>query len=335
MAEKRKYRARFWTAAVRVLVYGVLIGFVLRTVAVSHWLGGIVWGMILGAAIVFLRQTTVEIEGEEIRICGRGPKECFLLSQFAYPSVKRKTYIGSYSKYTAVKCDLVFMTSEGLRSCRLYGFGEKDMEKVLGAVREARAERLTDEEKAYIAKEYYEEASEALLEGRQGRNEFLLPASVLMKKEKEGLRKVSLLMTGIILLVAMIDAKEMLVHRMLNWKLAYMTMLAFMLLVCVIGMQAGLAMRRGICAERVIMDGDRLYVGGDSYSYFYITSIGLTSPRKRSSSVFPVQRFLYVSAGGNRKKYWLGSEVSFGEYESLCRCLEQRMVFCPSKFRYV
>lgn len=67
---------------------------------------------------------------------------------------------------------------------------------------------------------------------------------------------------------------------------------------------------------------------------YYIEKIRLTSPRKKSSSIFPVQRYIYVSANGMTKKYWLGSEVSFRAYGSLCRSLELSMVLHPSKLRY-
>ena len=333
MSEEGKYRGRLWTAAVRVLVYGVLIGFVLQIIAIGPV--GIVWGIFMSAGIVFFRRTTVEIEGEEICISGTGRKERFLLSQFAYPSIRRKTYIGSYSKFTAVKCYFIFITSDGYKRCRLYGFGEKDLERALEAVRKAQAEHMTDEEKAAIVKEYSDEVSEALIQGREGENEFQLPASVLMKKERKYLRKISLIMVGIVCAVAMLDVKEIFVNRTFSMKLVYMTLLAFMLLVCVIVMYAGLIIRRGLCGERIVIDGDHLKVGGDYYSYSCIETIRLTSPRKRSSSVFPVQRYMYVSAGGRTKKYWLGSEVSFREYESLCGRLEQGMILSPAKIRYL
>lgn len=122
--------------------------------------------------------------------------------------------------------------------------------------------------------------------------------------------------------------------HILTLRFLFLTLLALMLLALLLAMYIGLARKRGICAERIVTDGEHLTIGGDYYSYAYIEKIRLTSPRKKSSSIFPVQRYIYVSANGMTKKYWLGSEVSFRAYGSLCRSLELSMVLHPSKLRY-
>lgn len=335
MSENRKYKGSFWIAAIRVIVYGILIGFVLGIIVYIRWPEIFFLGFPVSAGIVFLRRTVVELEGNKICIHGTGHKECFDIRQFAYPSVRRKTYIGSYSKYTDVECYLIFALPEGYKRFRLYGFGERDLERVLEAIRSAQAGYLTEEEKAAIAREYEDEVFEALAEGRKGYNEFSLPASVLIKKERKCLKKISLIMLGIILIAGIMDTYEIFVKNTFSFQLLFLTMLALLLLIFLTVTYAGLGRKKRICAERIIIDGDRLRIGEKCYSYASIEKLQLTSPRRRSDSIFPVQRYMRVSAGGGTEKYWLGSEASFGSYEELCQSLERGMVLTPNKLKFM
>ena len=352
MTETRKYRSPFHTAAIRVLVYGFISGLALEFIlifasmifrgfliwqlyALFHWPAGLLWSITASAVIVLLRHTTVEIGMEKIKIYRVGHQESFHLSQFLDSSITRKMHIGSYSKFETVKCYLIFRISEGIQKCRLYGFREKDLARVLEAVRNARAGHLTAEEKAAIVAEYTNEAAEALIHGRTGNNEFLLPASELIKAEKESLRRISLITAAAVILIGIMDLYTILINHTFHLRLLFFTMLTLMLLALVLAMYIGLSRKRSICAERIVIDGEHLTVGGDYYSCSYIEKIRLTSPQKQSDSIFPVQRYMYVSANGTVKKYWLGSEVSFQAYESLCRSLELSMVLYPSKLRYL
>ena len=373
MMEIKKYRGTLGRAIIHIFIYGFISGLALEFIilfasmlfqgtliwqlyALFHWPKGLFWSMTVSAGILFLRHTTVEIGTEKINIRRVGHQECFHLSQFLSSSVIRKTHIGSYSKFVTVKCYLVFETPQGIQRCRLYGFGEKDLERTLEAVKNARIRHFSAEEKTAIVTEYTQrasrntgslpgagglrpsmytnEAADALIHGRTGNNEFLLPASELIDKEKECLRKISLITAGIVILVGIMDLYAIFVNQILTLRLFFLTLLALMLLALLLAMYIDLARKRSICAERIVTDGEHLTIGGDYYSYAYIEKIRLTSPRKKSSSIFPVQRYIYVSANGMTKKYWLGSEVSFRAYGGLCRSLELSMVLHPSKLRY-
>ena len=351
MNKNNKYRGAIQTAVLHVLINGVVLGCVLellslfilmffqseplyRLYGIFHWPMGFLCGMIISAGIVLLRWTTVEIRDERIIIRSVGYRRSFGLPQFKDSSVIRKTHIGSYSKYTTVKCYLVFASPQGDCTCRLYGFGEKELEDVLGAVRNARAEHMTYEEKSAMIKEYSDEVSEALIQGRTGENEFLLPAAALIRKEKDYLKKIALITAGVVTMTGLLDAREILIDHTFSLQLLFLTILAIGMLACVIVLYAGLEWKRRICAERIVVDGEHLLVGRQYYSYAGLKAVCLTSPRKRNSSVLPVQRYMYIFAAGKRRKYWLGSEASFGAYDRLCRCLEEGMILYPGILRY-
>lgn len=351
MTEVKKYKGSFRKAAVRVMVYGLLLGCVLDFVSVFlmmgipsylawrlyglfRWPAGFFFGIIVSAGIIFSMRTVVEIEGEKIHIGRFRRRESFWLEQFISSSVSRKDHIGSFIKYTTVKCWLIFDTTNEVKRCRLYGFGEQDLEAVLEAVRSRQAECLTDEEKAAIIQEYEREASEALIHGEEGGNEYRFPSEILIKKEKKCLGRISLVTLAAAAAAAILDAQAILVRNTFSLQLMFLTMCVFMLVCLVIALGAGLAVKKRICAERIIIEGEFLWVGGRNYSYSGIQKIRLTSPRRRSSSVFPVQRYMYVASEGKTEKYWLGSEVSFGCYGMFCRSLELAMVRYPDKLKY-
>ncbi len=121
---------------------------------------------------------------------------------------------------------------------------------------------MTDEEKAVIVEKYEDEVSEALIRGRAGSNEFLLPASVLAEKERDHLRRISLLAAGVAAVVGLTDASAILIRHTFSLQLLYLTMLALALLMIVSGLYAGLRIRRRICAEKkqFRFSGAALYV---------------------------------------------------------------------------
>lgn len=351
MPKVKRYSEVFWNTLIRIFIYGVLLGCVFALLAffillyipvpllwrlyeIFRWPEGIFTGVIVSAGVILLRRTTVEIEGDKVSVSRVGYKERFELSQFMNSSIRRKVHIGSFSKFVTVKCYLIFIVPSGIRKCRLYGFGERELEKLLEAMRSSEAEYLTDEEKAAIMEKYSREASEALIYGREGDNEFRLPASLLVKKERDFLRKISLIMLGIIAVVGILDAYEILGNHTFSIQLFFASLLASLLLILIIASYIGLGIKRGICAERIIVDGTHLQVGGQYYAYSGIEQIRLTSPRKRSSSIFPVQRYMYIAAEGRTKKYWLGSQVSFGLYEDFCMSLERGIASYPGKLVY-
>lgn len=351
MKKSWKYRGAFRNAAIRVFLYGILTGCFLELAALFaamgfqgeavywlyrffRWPTGIFTGMAVSGCVVLMGRTTVELGEGEITIGRFGRRKRFALSQFVDSTVIRKTHIGSYSKYTTVKCYFIFAMPDGIWKCRLYGFGEKDLEKILEAVRHAQAACMTEEEKAAVVKDYGDEAFDALRQGREGENEFLLPAAVLIRKEKACMKKICLVTAVVMVIAGILDIRAILADHMLGIQLLSLTMLALALAVLVAARYVGLAGKEKICAGRIVIEGEHLLVGREYYSYAGVDRIRLTSPRKRNDSVFPVQRYLYVSAAGKTRRYWLGSEVSFDSYERLCRRLEEGMVLYPDKMGY-
>ncbi|MCI8550726.1 MAG: hypothetical protein HFI68_09090 [Lachnospiraceae bacterium] len=352
MTEKtKKYSSSLQITLLRGFWFGLLLSFLSAVVSYFLFLvlpgeltGGLYrifrwpWvvgpGMVLGIALVFFRRTTVEIAGEQVLIHRVGHRECFELDGFLRPSVTRKAHIGSYSKWITVKCYLVFEKQGEIRKIRLYGFREKELETVLAALKREQTELLTEEEKTEVVGRYSEAAAEALIYHTEGENEFHLPAPVLIAKEWACLKKISLVVAGVVIIVGILDVRAALAGGAFSFQLLYLTLLASMLLILLLAVGAGLHIKRKHCAEKVIIGGEYLLVGEQYYPYSQIQKIRLTSPRKQSSSVFPVQHYLYVTGWEGTRKYWLGSDVSFPEYGILCKKLEQALAFWPDKQIY-
>ncbi len=352
MVQKNTYTGSVKMAVLRTIVYGLILSGVFGAAAflcllvfpegsaeilygVFHWPVSVFSGMLMGAAVVFFKWTTVKITEGQITIGRLGHQETYLLGQYVNTSIIRKARIGSYTKYETVKCSLIFRVPEGTRKVRLYGFGEKDLEILLNAMRDAKVRRMTVEEKAEVKAKYRDEAVEALLNGKENRNEFLLPASDLIKKEKKCMKRILKVVFAVLAAVGMLDVWAVRTEDSFNVRLFFLTAMAVTLVVLLLAQYVGLYLRRRICAEKIVIDGEGMRVGGQYYSYLGIQKVRMTSPRKRSSSIFQTQRYLYIFADDQRKKYWLGSEASFDAYGRLCRSLEQAMVSFPDKLKYL
>lgn len=351
MKTKEKYTGSVPAAIWKVVLYGIILSYLIRWIDFSFvlipgnlvrwlyirfpWVFSALLGMLLAAAGVFLRRTVVEITDETIKAGTILQKDLYRLDQFDHPVIDRKTHTFMYLKFITVKCYLVFRGTGSLKKRRLYGFREKDMEKLLAAVRARQARQLTAEERLAIAKRYSEENSEAIIDGTKSVNEFGLPAALLLLKEKKLLGKITLIFLGIGLVVGWLDARTIIAGNPMSLNLAFITVAAIGMFLSLPVLYIRLYARSRKCAERLVIDGDGLQVNGKVYSYSAVRKIKMTSPRKTSDSIFPVQYYLYIETMEEKKTYWLGSAVTFPSYEKMCRNLEQAMVYHPHKLRYI
>ena len=148
----------------------------------------------------------------------------------------------------SVKCYLIFCKDNEVKKFRLYGFGEKDLEKLLAVLREKQMKYMEIEKRFALVETYEKNASEALFSERKRehsstvctdladdktvKGEYLLPPKQLIAKEKNTVRKIGLIFLG------------------------------------------------RICARRILIGGEFIQIGEDTYTYTGTESIRLTSPPK-------------------------------------------------------
>lgn len=302
--------------------------------SILRWPVSILSGTVAGSVVVFLRRTVVEFTDRQITLTAPGSRKTFDIDQFLDSSVIRKEHIFSYGKFITVKCYLFFKSADGFRKYCLYGFSEKDLEHLLTAIRNCQSDSLTEEEKTAIAEQYSEEAWNALMKGTENPYEFQLPSILLISREKSSLKKIGAILLCAMLAVALLDAHALLSEGMLTMQLLFLTVLILPVPFFLLVISVGLRRKRSICAEKIIIGKSYLQIHDRTYSYSYIRQLYLTSPRKKSSSIFPVQRYMYLTTLEGKRKYWLGSEASFGEYHRLCASLEQALISSPDKLKW-
>ena len=250
----------------------------------------------------------------------------------------------------SVKCYLIFCKDNEVKKFRLYGFGEKDLEKLLAVLREKQMKYMEIEKRFALVETYEKNASEALFSERKRehsstvctdladdktvKGEYLLPPKQLIAKEKNTVRKIGLIFLGLTIFLALFTVREIIAGETVAPLLVVILCAAFLMLLMLPVHFLTMKQKERICARRILIGGEFIQIGEDTYTYTGTESIRLTSPRKESDSIFPVQRYLTVRAGGKKHKYWLGSQSSFGDYEKLCQELEQAMVFYPMKLEY-
>ncbi|MCI8940700.1 MAG: hypothetical protein HFH12_12045 [Dorea sp.] len=351
MRKKEKYTGSLPFAIGKIFLYGIILGYFLNRIEFAlvlapgnpvwwlhmrfPWVLPVFWGMLLAAAGVLLGRTVVEITDETIRVGTILEKELYRLDQFDHPVIERKEHVFIFLKFISVKCFLVFQRTEDIKRRRLHGFREKDMEKTLSAIRIRQARQLMPEKRIAIAESYGVENSEALISGIKSVNEFGLPTALQFLKEKKTLGKISLIFLGIGLIVGWLDVRTIMSGDAMGLDLFFITLAEIGVLLSLPVLYIRLYVRSRICAERIIIDGNSLQVNGKVYPYSAVRTLEMTSPRKVSDSIFPVQYYMYIVTAEEKKKYWIGSAVSFPSYEIMCRRMEQAMIYYPDKLKYI
>ncbi len=371
MQETEKYMPSILSTISRSLVWGFLFAlsfpvaasfvFLVLTVLSENSMGNPVWllylpfrwptgaftGFIFGAVLALLMRSTVELTGKQILIHTPLRRKSFHVSEFQKPVITHKTHILSYGKFTTVKCRLVFhpqvntqsMTaptvSENYQVQRLYGFREKELEILLAAIRRRQMSQLSSEEKIMIQEQYQEDIWKTQTSENETGCTFSIPASALVSKEKKWLQKLTVILICVIAVIGGLDLLEINSSHVLDIRLLFLTLLALAIPVLLLSAWVSLYFRRKICAESITIGPEYLSVNGNYYSFSALYRLKLTSPRKRSSSAFPVQHYMYLTTSGGTEKYWLGSEASFDEYSILCGQLENALIFFPDKLEYV
>lgn len=90
------------------------------------------------------------------------------------------------------------------------------------------------------------------------------------------------------------------------------------------------------CPYKISRNGAFLYFDDRCFSLGEISQVIMTDANAKSDSIFPLNRYIRVSANGKKYTYWLGSELCLTaqEYQGLCRDIERMFINTPFKVVY-
>lgn len=77
-------------------------------------------------------------------------------------------------------------------------------------------------------------------------------------------------------------------------------------------------------------------VGNEHFNVSEIERLIMTSVDRKSSSIYPVQRYMIIITDTAKYKYWLGSEASMSvkEYKRICTFIRHAFINYPDKLEF-
>lgn len=322
-----------------IFEWGILIGVILSILDAFSFLGlyryvylhtivqwpiGILTGILIAAVVVLLRRTTVLVTRDSVIIRRIGKKIQLSINDFHEPVIRRKQYLlfGVLKKIT-LKIYLNFFYRNGTKAYRLFEFSEVELEQVIQSIREQCSENMPVEEKLAVQDSFNN------MQEDSPSNMFSLSPEEIGQYERKTILKIGgiciiLLAVMMIFILCGID----------SFKVIFSVLLLCIMLGATLVLLLRLSWKIKRCPESIRVGGNAVWVGEKYFSYTSVSDISMTSPRKKSDSIYPVQYWMTIKENGEKYKYWLGSQASYGEYRHLCKIFEQALLMYPNKLRY-
>lgn len=312
----------------RLITFYIPIPYIWYAERFAAWPFGMIPGFLFAVLAMAFRRTAVEINRDYVCIRRIGKKQVLSIQNFAEPSVVKKSFSVSAFQFTILKVYLLFYEKQETKPYRLFEFTEKDLERVIKEIRIQQAAGLPVEEKIHMQDSFAHRTEDS------SEDVFYLPSDVLISREKETLRKTGMIELGLAAVLLILFLYTCIIDHEFNWELLVALTAMVLMLITMPFRISALSKKRKLCAERIVLDGSHIWIRSNGYSFSGITAVCLTSPRKSSNSITPVQYYMTVTQNSERRKYWLGSQSSFGDYNKLCKRLEEAMIMYPGKLSY-
>lgn len=288
---------------------------------IASWPIGILTGVLIATVVMLLRRTTVLVTRDGVTITRIGKRVQLSIDDFDAPVIRRKEHsFFEVLKKTTLKIYVNVSYRNGTKAYRLYEFSEKELEEVVQYIREQRNDNIPVKEKIAVVDSF--------------NVVFSLSRFEIKQHEKKTILKIG----GIWLLVLEVMLIVFL-RKFADSSMEYLKTILFIVILCTLLGAVPFQLfwifwKCKFCPQTIRIGGDALWVDGEYFSYLALSYISMTSPRKESDSIFPVQYWITIKSNGKKYKYWLGSQASYGEYRELCKNLEQALVMRSNKLRY-
>lgn len=309
-------------AAVYTLLYfgGIFIG-ALAWLSIRKAAAAVCVGVIAAVLTVLLRRTSVEMGSDYVVVKRAGVNvRCSADDRIVIKS-DISTSTVEMLKMTTYKCGLVL---DG-RYVRLYGFSEKSFELLADGIRCMKSENRPLEEKILAETQtLYEPKVLLSADGLDG--EYGISRDKIISGEKKLVGKIAVIgiACAAVLILIGLDGG--------GFKEAAALIIAVCMVISCPFMLIGCFKRAKFFPEKIEISGEHLYVGDEHFTLTSIDYAKLTSPRKKSDSIYPVQYYLKIRDGGKVHKYWLGSSLLCQNYYgNFCDSMSRAFAMYPKK----
>lgn len=278
-------------------------------------------GVLAAVLSVLLRRTSVAVSSDGITVKRAGVNVYCSASESIEPKSDISSSTVEMLKVTSYKCGLKLNG----RYVRLYGFGEKAFERLADEIRLMQAENVPLEEKVSVeTQSLYEPIVLLSADGLDG--QYFIPRDKIIREEKKLIGKIAAISIAIAAVLIFIGLDGA------GFKEIIALMIAACMAVSCPFLLIGCFKRAKLFPEKIEISGEHLYIGEDHFTLTGIDCAVLTSPRKKSDSIYPVQYYLKIRDGGKVHKYWLGSsllcENYYGEF---CKEMSKAFAMFPKK----
>ena len=300
-------------AAVYIFLYfgGIFIGG-LALLSLHKTSVSIGAGVLAAVLSVLLRRTSVAVSSDGITVKRAGVNVIL----FGIGSIEPKSDISS-STVESLKLNG--------RYVRIYGFGEKAFERLADEIRLMQAENIPLEEKVSAeTQSLYEPIVLLSADGLDG--QYFIPHDKIIREEKKLIGKIAAISIAIAAVLIFIGLDGA------GFKEIIALMIAACMAVSCPFLLIGCFKRAKLFPEKIEISGEHLYIGEDHFTLTGIDCAVLTSPRKKSDSIYPVQYYLKIKDGGKVHKYWLGSSLLCENYyDEFCKEMSKAFAMFPKK----
>lgn len=291
-----------------------------------EWPFCLITGFVLAVIIALFRKTSITMSDDIILIKRFG----FLMEIPKADLIRfhtKRTQIGyDWLQYTIRRRYIVYYNEKKEEKLiRLYDFNASDIETFFEKWRIQQSEHISPLEK-----------SEIVYEAQRDPYSFYLSPDDILSSEKRSLLKIAIIelifsLSGI--LVIFLTKNEISLMPLVGLVITILSIL--MLLIEPVRFY--LLHKRGrTCPKSITYMGTFIMVDNNRFCLNEIMEIKMTSPRKKSNSIYPTQYFLCIEPKDGKKiRYWLGSESSFHEYSELCSFVADSMITFSEKFRFI
>ena len=306
-------------AAVYAVLYfgGIFIGG-LALVSLHKTALSISAGVFAAVLSVLLRRTSVEVSSDGVKVKRAGVNVYCSASESIEPRSEISSSAVEMLKVTSYKCGLKLNG----RYVRLYGFGEKAFERLADDIRRMQSENIPPEEKISAeTQSLYEPIVLLLADGN-----YFVPYEKIIQGEKMLIGKIAAISIAIAAVLVFIGLDGAGFKEMIALIIA-----ACMAISCPF-LLIGCFKRAKLFPEKIELSGEHLYIGEEHFTLTGIDCAVLTSPRKKTDSIYPVQYYLKIKDGGKVHKYWLGSSLLCENYYGeLCKEMSRAFAMFPKK----
>lgn len=282
-----------------------------------------------------LRRTTVTLSGNDIIIRRMRHTDKLSLADFIRPKTVESYIHIHFIGWFFRRRYLIFQDNNGKeKSCRLYEFSEKDLERVMQLLtRVNRTEHLDEEDK-----------TEIMMNAFQSANEILIDPKYLWKRMSSRLLILFILCLAVfgisscifywMLVVPMPDALGSILPMVIGYGSILLCLGNFLLLCRTLQILILNAIKKRNCPERIVFVGNMLQIDHTMYSINQIRQI-IMSPPSRKPSWFDHYHITLVTLEDTHK-YWLGNTAGLGHgtWQTICRHMQGLLISCPAKLIY-